>query len=46
MDRLKKDLDSNSIYYSERRFKTDRGVESLGDNPFDFVCCPHDNPFI
>lgn len=36
MDRLKKSLDDNKIEFTEKRFETDKGVESLGDNPF--VC--------
>ena len=37
MDRLKRALDNNGIKYSEKRFETEKGIESLGENPF--VCC-------
>ena len=36
MDRLKVSLEVNGINYTERRFETDKGVESLGKKPF--VC--------
>ena len=36
MDRLKVSLEVNGINYTERRFETDKGVESLGKNLF--VC--------
>ena len=36
MDRLKQALDANGIKHSEKRFETEKGVESLGENPF--VC--------
>ena len=34
MDRLKKALDVNDIKHSEKRFETEKGIESLGENPF------------
>ena len=36
MDRLKRVLDANGIEHSEKRFNTEKGVESLGESPF--VC--------
>ena len=36
MDRFKKALEYNDIMFTEKRFDTAKGVESLGDNPF--VC--------
>ena len=34
MDRLKQALDSHDIEYSEKRFETGKGIQSLGENPF------------
>ena len=34
MDRLKKALENSNIEFTEKRFDTAKGVESLGDNPF------------
>ena len=34
MNRLKQALDLNDIEYSEKRFETEEGIESLGENPF------------
>ena len=34
MDKLKRALDLNHINHSERYFETEKGVESLGENPF------------
>lgn len=34
MDRFKKALENSNITFSEKRFDTAKGVESLGDNPF------------
>ena len=36
MDRLKKALNDNGIEHSEKRFETEEGIQSLGENPF--VC--------
>ena len=34
MDKLKKSLENSNITFTEKRFDTAKGVESLGDNPF------------
>lgn len=34
MDRLKKALNDNGIEHSEKRFETEKGIQSLGENPF------------
>ena len=39
MDRLKQALAANDIKFSEKRFETEKGIESLGENPF--VCHTH-----
>ena len=36
MDKLKQALDVRDIEYSEKSFETEKGIQSLGENPF--VC--------
>ena len=34
MDRLKKALDDNHVNHSEKSFDSEKGIQSLGENPF------------